>query len=289
MLNQWPQEHFLFNNSISTFIHSTVSKYLTQHMRKKIIAGNWKMNLNYAEAMALADGLTDGIEDTSKAEIILAPPFVYLHDVIGRIQSQPLFSVAAQNCSDQVKGAYTGDVAASMLASIGVEYVIIGHSERRQYHHETDQMLAEKVDRALETDLIPIFCCGESLADRTGGNHFDIVERQLNRGIFHLSAARIIELVLAYEPVWAIGTGVTATPQQAQEMHAFIRAKLAMKYGDKVSESISILYGGSITATNAGDLFRCRDVDGGLIGGASLKVTDFSSIIHTMNGLLKNS
>jgi triosephosphate isomerase (TIM) len=257
--------------------------------RKKIIAGNWKMNLNYAEAMALADAVSDGADQLGISEVILAPPFVFLHDVVSRIQRHPFFAVAAQNCSDQVKGAFTGEVSASMLASIGVEYVIVGHSERRTGFNESDQMIAEKIDRASEADLIPIFCCGESLADRKGESHFDIVEKQLNRGLFHLSAARIADCIIAYEPVWAIGTGETATPSQAQEMHAFIRAKISDKYSEAVSALIPILYGGSVTSANAGELFRCNDVDGALVGGSSLKYNEFLSIIRTMNSIIANA
>ena len=255
-------------------------------MRKKIIAGNWKMNLNYAEAMALADALVDSSDEMGMSEVILAPPFVYLHDVVSRTQGRPFFSVAAQNCSDQVKGAFTGEVGASMLASIGVEYVLIGHSERRQYFGEANSMLAEKIDRGLEADLIPIFCCGESEADRNDEKQFVIVEKQLNEGLFHLSASRITECIIAYEPVWAIGTGIYASPAQAQEMHAFIRSKLEKKYGTSVAEKISILYGGSVTPVNASELFHCPDVDGALVGGASIKVTDFLSILEIMNSIL---
>lgn len=236
--------------------------------------------------MALADAIADGADPSGQAEVILAPPALYLHDVVSRIQRQAFFSVAAQNCSDQVKGAFTGEIAASMLASIGVEYVIIGHSERRQFYHEHDELLAEKVDRALEADLIPIFCVGESLADRTAGDQFKVVERQLSQGLFHLSPPRFSDIIIAYEPVWAIGTGVTATPQQAQEMHAYIRAQVSMKYGEAIGEHLTILYGGSVTSSNSGDLFRCKDVDGGLVGGASLKVAEFLSIIDSMNSLI---
>lgn len=258
-------------------------------MRRKIVAGNWKMNLNYAEAMALADALADGADESGLTEVIVAPPFVYLHDVVSRIQSQPFYSVAAQNCASHDKGAYTGEVAASMLASIGVEFVIIGHSERRVHYHESGETLSFKLHRALEADLIPIYCCGENESERRSGQHFQTVKHQLNAELFHLDEKQVVNTVIAYEPVWAIGTGLTATPTQAQEMHAFIRMEVSNRYSKPVADQISILYGGSVTASNAGELFHCADVDGGLVGGASLKAQDFLSIISSMNTLLNKA
>ncbi len=254
-------------------------------MRKKIVAGNWKMNLAFAEAMSLAGELADLTDEYGNCSIILAPPFVYLHDLVGRIQSQPDFSVASQNCSSEEKGAFTGEVSASMLASIGVEYAIIGHSERRHIFNEKDNVLAAKVSQALIHGVSPIFCCGEELSSREAGKHFDIVKVQLENGLFHVDKSLITECVIAYEPVWAIGTGKTATADQAQEMHAFIRSQLALKYGKETAEEISILYGGSVTSKNSTELFSCPDVDGGLVGGASLKAVEFLSIIRSMNNL----
>ncbi len=251
-------------------------------MRKKVIAANWKMNLSYAEAMALTDALVDATSLQLNNNIILAAPFIYLHDLVGRIQSHPLFSVAAQNCSSEDKGAYTGEISASMLTSIGVEHVIIGHSERRAIFMEEDHVLARKTDRALENGLIPIFCCGENLNQRKEKKHFDVVEKQLNNGLFHVSEMNIAECIIAYEPVWAIGTGVNAQPAEAQEMHSFIREKIRSKYGEQIAGQISVLYGGSVSSKNAGELFECPDVDGGLVGGASLKAGEFLSIIQSM-------
>jgi triosephosphate isomerase len=252
-------------------------------MRKKIVAGNWKMNLTYAEAMSLAGELVERIDDDGDCNVILAAPFVYLHDLVSRIQSHPDFSVAAQNCSSEERGAYTGEVSASMLTSIGVEHVIIGHSERRQIFGEKDEQLAQKVSLALHHGVIPIFCCGEELVQRETAKHFSIVEEQLNKGLFHVDATMIHECIIAYEPVWAIGTGKTATTEQAQEMHAFIRKQLAMKYGEDIANEISILYGGSVNSANSAELFSCEDVDGGLVGGASLKAGEFITIIRSMS------
>ena len=251
-------------------------------MRKKIIAGNWKMNLTFAEAMALADTLLDTNAHVDDVDVILAAPFIYLHPLINRIQSNPNFSIAAQNCSEKVKGAFTGEIAALMLASIGIEYVIIGHSERRQLYGETNSTLAAKVDRAQENGIIPIYCCGELLTDRNEGNHFNVVKKQLEEGLFHLNSQRMHDCIIAYEPVWAIGTGVTASTEQAQEMHEFIRKTISDKYSKSIAEEISILYGGSVNASNANELFDGDDIDGALVGGASLKEVDFSTIIQAM-------
>jgi triosephosphate isomerase len=256
-------------------------------MRKKIIAGNWKMNLSYAQAMTLTDAIIEGTNDSMQTKIILAPPFVYLSQVELQSKMRTNIFIAAQNCSDKNSGAITGEVSAAMLQSIGVDGVIIGHSERRQFFNETDETLSEKINRALENNLEPIFCCGETIEQRKSGKHFDTVKYQLMKGLFHLGKEQITGCIIAYEPVWAIGTGVTATTEQAQEMHAFIRQLLNGKYGIETSDNISILYGGSVTASNASELFSCNDLDGGLVGGASLKANDFLSIIVSMEEKIK--
>lgn len=254
-----------------------------RNMRKKIIVANWKMNLSYAEAMSLTDALVDSADDLGHCSVILAAPFVYLHDLVSRIQSHPDFSIAAQNCYSEEKGAYTGEISASMLASIGVEHVIIGHSERRTIFKEDDLLLAQKINKVLEHGIIPIFCCGEDLSHRKSGQHFAMIENQLSKGLFHIDKKIISECIIAYEPVWAIGTGINASADNVQEMHSFIRQKIKEKYNDNISEQISIIYGGSVSQKNAEEIFTCADVDGGLVGGASLKSDEFLSIIQSMN------
>jgi triosephosphate isomerase (TIM) len=256
-------------------------------MRKKIIAANWKMNLTYAEAMSLTDALVDAEVDYGNCRIILAAPFIYLHDIVGRIQSEPNFSIAAQNCSSEERGAFTGEISVSMLDSIGVENIIIGHSERRSIFHEDDALISKKIRKTLEHGLVPIFCCGEDLSQRKSNLHFATVENQLLKGLFHIEKSQMSECIIAYEPVWAIGTGVNANADEIQEMHSFIRGKIKEKFGESISDHISILYGGSVSPKNAEEIFNCGDVDGGLVGGASLKAPDFISIINSMNGLLK--
>lgn len=251
-------------------------------MRTKIIAGNWKMNLDYAQAMALVDGVMQMTDDNMQTRILLAPPFPYLSLIEIQSKLRTNIFIAAQNCSDKTSGAFTGEVSASMLRSIGVEGVIVGHSERRSIYKESDELIAEKIKRVLENGLQPIFCCGESLEERNSGKHFDVVKSQIEKGIFHASAADISDSIIAYEPVWAIGTGVNATAAQAQEMHRFIRTLVQEKYGDGVAAKIRILYGGSVNAANADELFGCADVDGGLVGGASLKASEFAAIIKAM-------
>lgn len=250
--------------------------------RQKIVAGNWKMNLSYAQAMTLSDAIAAGVSEATVCEVILAPPAVYLHDVLSRISHRDCISVAAQNISDKDQGAFTGEISAAMLSSIGIEFTLVGHSERREYFGEHDQQLAAKVDRALANDIIPVFCCGERLNDRETGRQYEVVGAQLSSALFHLESEQLSEMIIAYEPVWAIGTGKTATAQQAQEMHAFIRQLIALKYSDAASK-IRILYGGSVTAANAAELFAGNDVDGALVGGASLKANEFLSIISTCN------
>jgi triosephosphate isomerase len=251
-------------------------------MRTKIIAGNWKMNLDYAQAMALVDGIMQMTDDNMKTRIVIAPPFPYLALVEMQSKLRTNIFIAAQNCSDKVSGAFTGEVSASMLRSIGVEGVIIGHSERRTIYKEPDEMIANKVKRALENGIQPIFCCGESLEERNSARHFEVVKSQVTNGIFHAGGDELSGSIIAYEPVWAIGTGVNATAEQAQEMHKFIRDLVKEKYGEQVAGNIRILYGGSVNASNAAELFACEDVDGSLVGGASLKVGDFTAIIKEM-------
>jgi triosephosphate isomerase len=249
-------------------------------MRKKIVAGNWKMNKTLAEATALVNELitlTNG-EVKNNAEVVLCAPFPYLLKVREQLANSRI-TVGAQNCSEHEWGAYTGETSVAMLKSMQIPYVIIGHSERRQYFGENGALLAKKVDRALAAGLTPIFCNGEVLEIREKGTHESLVKQQTEESLFHLSADDIRKVVIAYEPVWAIGTGKTATSQQAQDMHAVIRGHISSKYGKDVAESISILYGGSVKPDNAKELFACKDVDGGLVGGASLKARDFVDII----------
>lgn len=249
-------------------------------MRKNIVAGNWKMNKTFDEADELISNIMDKLEENELGEntlMILCPPFPYL-EMCTDYGNQSYFSVGAQNVNDNDKGAFTGEVSAAMLASMEVEYCIVGHSERRAYYGETDQIVARKVDQLLKNDIRPIVCCGEVLEERKANKHFDVVKRQITDGLFHLTAEDFSKLVIAYEPVWAIGTGETATPEQAQEIHAFIRGLIADKYGKEVAENTSILYGGSCKPGNAKELFANPDVDGGLIGGAALQADDFMNI-----------
>ena len=249
-------------------------------MRKKIVAGNWKMNKNLQEGLALAQELDASLKGKQvNCEVVIGTPFIHLASVVKAIDTEKI-GVAAQNCADKASGAYTGEVSAEMVASTGAKYVILGHSERRAYYHETAGMLKEKVLLALENKLTPIFCIGEVLEEREANRHFDVVKSQITSSLFDLSKEDFSKIVLAYEPVWAIGTGKTATAAQAQEMHAFIRKTLVEKYGEEVAENTSILYGGSCNASNAKELFSNPDVDGGLIGGASLGVDKFMPIIE---------
>jgi len=249
-------------------------------MRPKIVAGNWKMNKTLAEAEALTKELITACEKLNpKTGIVLCTPFPYLQTVKGLVSGTRL-QVGAQNCSEHESGAYTGEVSAAMIASLGIPYVIIGHSERRQYFGETNALLAKKVDRVLASNLTPIFCCGEPLEVREKNGHEALVRKQTEEAIFHLPADKISKVVIAYEPVWAIGTGKTATAQQAQDMHAVIRKHIESKYGSAIAGNIIILYGGSVKPDNAKELFSCPDVDGGLVGGASLKASDFVGIIQ---------
>jgi triosephosphate isomerase len=249
-------------------------------MRKNIIAGNWKMNTTLSEGLALAKGLDEALKGkTLKCDVVIGTPFIHLASVVAAIDTKRI-GVAAQNCADKDKGAYTGEVSAAMVASTGAKYVILGHSERRQYYHETSVTLKAKVNLALANGLTPIFCIGEVLAEREAGKHFEVVDEQVKTALFDLSPEDFGKIVIAYEPVWAIGTGKTATADQAQEIHAHIRKTLAAKYGDAIANDTTILYGGSMNAENAKDLVAKPDVDGGLIGGASLSVEKFLPIVE---------
>ncbi|WP_445457600.1 triose-phosphate isomerase [Flavobacterium sp. HNIBRBA15423] len=247
-------------------------------MRKNIVAGNWKMHKTHTETLALLDEIVLKKQDTT-TEIIVAPTYVNLKAAADKVTGKGI-TVAAQNMHQAEGGAFTGEIAASMLTDINVKTVILGHSERRAYFHETDALLANKVDTALKHDMRIIFCFGEELKDRQIDNHFNIVEYQLRDGLFHLEKKDWTNIVLAYEPVWAIGTGETASPEQAQEMHLFIRNLVAKVYGNDIADNLSILYGGSVKPDNAKEIFSKPDVDGGLIGGASLKADDFLAIVN---------
>jgi triosephosphate isomerase len=252
-------------------------------MRDKIVAGNWKMNKNLEEGITLASEVVHIVKDEvmDDVKVILCPPFIHLNSVAGIIGESEKVFVGAQNCSDHESGAYTGEVSVDMLRSVGAEYVIIGHSERREYYNEDNAFLSAKVDIALKNGLTPIFCCGEPLEIREAETHFDYVTNQLTESLFHLSETDFKKLVIAYEPIWAIGTGRTASEAQAQEMHEKLRAHIASKYGTELAERISILYGGSCKPSNAQAIFAGKDVDGGLIGGAALKARDFVDIVKS--------
>ena len=249
-------------------------------MRKHIVAGNWKMNNTIEEGKILASEVVNMVKDEINNDVIviLGTPFVHLLPVVQLTDPSEKVFTAAQNCSEQSSGAFTGEVSVSMLKSVGVQYVIIGHSERRQYFSESNAQLAQKVDLALAENLLPIFCCGEPLEIREDGSYFDYVCNQLTESLFHLTREQLSSVVIAYEPIWAIGTGKTASAQQAQDMHSQIRTHLASQYGDEIANEISILYGGSCKPDNARELFANPDVDGGLIGGASLNSRNFVDI-----------
>ena len=250
-------------------------------MRKKIVAGNWKCNTTVKEGVELAKSvnelvLTRGAKDVV---VVLGTPFTHLISVVDAVDAIRV-NIASQNCAAVAKGAYTGEVSAAMIKSTGATYVIIGHSERREYYHENSEILNKKLALTLEQGLTPIYCCGEALAIREAGTQNEFVKQQLDETIFLLPTEQVLKLVIAYEPIWAIGTGVTASTQQAQDMLAFIRGLIAAKYNAEVAKEISILYGGSCSPANANDLFSQPDIDGGLIGGASLKSEDFLAIIN---------
>ena len=249
--------------------------------RKKIVAGNWKMNMTIDESNDLINELKEVSENN--VEIKIAPSFTNLHYAISLLKNSGI-EVIAQNVHSEKRGAYTGEISTEMLKSIGVNTVIIGHSERRKYFNETDTILSKKVKAALENSLNVIFCIGEELSERESGNHFEIIKNQLTNALIDLKNSEIKNIVIAYEPVWAIGTGMTANNHQIQEMHVFIRELIHKKFGNEIADYIRILYGGSVKPNNAKEIFSLNDVDGGLIGGASLNFSDFHSIINAANG-----
>ena len=250
-------------------------------MRQKIVAGNWKMHKNAEETEDLLNELIDKLPNDVEAQVIVAPTFINLASAVDHLEFTNI-AVAAQNMSQFESGAYTGEISADMLKSVGVNIVIIGHSERRAYFHENDFILADKVTTALSHNMTVIFCFGEELKDRQNNQHFNIVENQLRDGLFHIKDKNWEQIVLAYEPVWAIGTGETASPEQAQEMHRFIRETVRQRFGSTIAEDVSILYGGSVKPENAKEIFSKPDVDGGLIGGAALKASDFAAIVSSI-------
>jgi triosephosphate isomerase len=252
-------------------------------MRKQIAAANWKMNLNQQEAKDLLTNILDKLPKlTDNQQVVFSVPAIYISNAVQQIGGISNVFVAAQNCHQNSNGAYTGEISAPMYSSVGVNHIVIGHSERREYFVESDTLLAEKVNAVLANNSTPIFCCGEPLAIREAGTQNTFVETQLINSLFHLTSEQILKVVIAYEPIWAIGTGKTASSAQAQEIHAFIRSVLATKYGADIADQISILYGGSVKAANAVELFSQPDVDGGLVGGASLIATEFTAIINAL-------
>lgn len=248
-------------------------------MRKNIVAGNWKMNNDLAETQELLSDLKAQLVKEPQAEVMVAPAFTNLYETFRTLKDTPV-KVAAQNMHQAENGAFTGEVSAKMLKSIGINTVILGHSERRAHFGETNEILAEKVNAALENEMRIIFCFGEELEDRKNEKHFDLVAKQLKESLYQVSKENWENIILAYEPVWAIGTGETASPEQAQEMHAFVRKDISEKFDDKIAQNVSILYGGSVKPANAKEIFAKEDVDGGLIGGASLKAVDFMEIVN---------
>lgn len=255
-------------------------------MRKKIVAGNWKMNLNLEEGVSLFSEVQEMVKDelTGNQEVIVCAPYIHLNSLakLKSKENKALF-IGAQNLHQEKSGAYTGEISGAQLKTVGVEYVIVGHSERRAYFGETNEQLAKKVDAALENGLLPIYCFGEQKEEREDGSYFKVIEAQVMEALFHLDTSDFAQVVLAYEPVWAIGTGLTASPEQAQEVHAHVREVISNHYGEDVADSVTILYGGSCNPGNAQALFSQKDIDGGLIGGASLKSRDFIDIAKVFN------
>jgi triosephosphate isomerase len=252
-------------------------------MRKQFAAANWKMNCTYQQAEKLLNEVLQSEVNLSYgSEVIFAVPYPYLIMANSEVADEPNYSVAAQNCHQKKSGAYTGEVSAEMLRSLSIAFCVVGHSERREYFLENNQILAEKVNVCLEYGLSPIFCCGEPLGIRESGKQNEYVETQLIESLFHLNEEQLKRVIIAYEPIWAIGTGKTASTQQAQEMHAHLRSLLAKKYSPETADEISILYGGSVKANNAAELFACPDVDGGLVGGASLNAKEFIEIMKAL-------
>ncbi|WP_140938969.1 triose-phosphate isomerase [Sphingobacterium lumbrici] len=254
-------------------------------MRKNIVAGNWKMNLNYEEGVSLFSEIVNMVKDEviGTQEIVVCSPAIHLSSLGKLASTSSNVAIGAQNIHQAESGAYTGEISASQVKSIGASHVILGHSERRAYFGETDELLSEKVNAALKCNLVPIFCIGETKDERESERFFDVIQAQLEKGLFHLSNEEFAKVVLAYEPVWAIGTGLTASPEQAQEVHAFIRETVANQYSPEIADNTTILYGGSCNPSNAGTLFSQPDIDGGLIGGASLKSRDFLEIVKVFN------
>lgn len=253
-------------------------------MRKKIAAGNWKMHLTLTQAQTLVSEIMQMVRDeyAGQGQVIFAPSFPFLSAIQHLAKDDNRFSVAAQNVHHQEKGAYTGECSAEMLKSVGASHCIIGHSERRQYFQEGGELLAKKVEICLTHSLTPIYCIGETLEERESNNTFTVLQHQIESEVFHLTADNFAKIIVAYEPVWAIGTGKTATPEQAQEVHAFVRNLIQQKYGETIANNCTILYGGSVNAANAKELFHQPDIDGGLVGGASLKSRDFAEIIKAL-------
>jgi triosephosphate isomerase len=254
-------------------------------MRKKVIAANWKMNEDYFEGITLFTDVIKLMRDevTGNQEVIVCPPFIHLYSLAELSKNYPQISIGAQNAHQSECGAYTGEISAKMIRSTGAEYVILGHSERRLYFNETDELVAKKIDTALLNNLKIICCIGETKEEREAVKQFDILEKQLTDGLFHLDKGQFKHLTIAYEPIWAIGTGITATAAQAQEIHRFIRKQVSSRYSGEIAENTTILYGGSCNSKNATELFSQEDIDGGLIGGASLKACDFVDIIKSCN------
>lgn len=248
-------------------------------MRKNIVAGNWKMNKTLQEGVAFAKELKAALKGKKiNCDVVIGAPATHLYSLVQEAEGS--FGVASENSADKISGAYTGEISAAMVASTGAEYAILGHSERRQYYAETDALLKEKTILAIANGLTPIFCIGETKEERESGKHFEVVDKQLENALFNLSADDFSKIVIAYEPVWAIGTGLTATSAQAQEIHAHIRKTIETKYNKTIADNTTILYGGSCNAGNAKELFACADIDGGLIGGASLEIDKFMPIIE---------
>jgi len=254
-------------------------------MRKKIVAGNWKMNLLYQEGVSLFSEILSMVKDETRGnqQVVVCCPFIHLHHLAQQTKTATNIFIGAQNLSQEEKGAFTGEVSAGQIRSTGATHVIIGHSERRAYFHEDSAILIKKLNKALEHGLSPIFCIGESKEDRESDSYFEVLKKQLEEVVFNLSNSDISKVVLAYEPIWAIGTGLTASPEQAQEVHAFIREAIAQHFNEDVAQSMTILYGGSCNPTNAAEIFAQPDIDGGLIGGASLKSRDFMHIVNVLN------
>ena len=250
-------------------------------MRKNIVAGNWKMNLNREEGIKLVEEVISLVSSDNNVEVVFSPSFLYLHKVNKMCANDNLLQTASQNISHNEGGAFTGEVSAQMVNSLNVKYTILGHSERREYFNETNIELKQKVDLSLKNNLEIIFCCGESLNQRESGVHFDWIKQQLTESIFHLTEKEFEKVVIAYEPIWAIGTGVTASSDQAEEIHQFVRNVITEKYNENIAENTSILYGGSCNPTNAKELFSKKNIDGGLIGGASLNAENFTRIIKS--------